>query len=64
MYYCHYSKRSVNPSMDYRKMILGGYMYDINRFVPDTEFDGELSFKIEFGQNTAREDCVQGCYVL
>jgi hypothetical protein len=32
--------------------IFGNVMYDINKFTPDLQFDGELNFTIAFGKST------------
>jgi hypothetical protein len=43
------------------RCIFASVMYDVNRFVPDTTYDGKLNFEIMFGARTAeRPNVVDG----
>ena len=47
------------------KAIFQEVMYDIQEFIPDTTFDGMLTFSIKFGARTVeREECPEGWEVF
>jgi hypothetical protein len=47
------------------RCIFQDVMYDVQKFMPDKEFDGRLDFKIEFGDNTKeRKDAPRGWTVV
>lgn len=52
-----------NSHKNWGRIVLQNDMYDIQKFIPDKEYDGELNFRIEFGANTKRGTyCVKGWF--